>query len=265
MSNTASKIIDALRFYLSDISGMANRHSTAANFVLVSHVAVDYVHAQGLGIGIVQQVIRESARTPTRSIIKVKKQKYGIKAQYFTPENVKTFRRAHMLGLLHSLGLACSIITDSKSGFNHVGSVRVIFASPAAAATVRLIKHHIENGPESLEDVVSTDDQMMIKRVVAAVRKLAKHVPAASINVAALKDSAAAKAATMARQKVGEYLKLVLHGVNNDAQRVQLSRVPNNERDDDFGLSTSQLDHPVTVPGDLRLTLHEEAEIAPMS
>ncbi|KAK3621896.1 hypothetical protein LTR56_013414 [Elasticomyces elasticus] len=180
---------------------MANRDSTAADFVLVSHVAVDYVHAQGPGIGIVQQLIRESARTPTRSIIKVKKQKYGIRPQYFMAENVKTFKRAHMLGLLHTLGLACSTTTDPKSGLSHVGSVRVIFASPAAAATVRLIKHHIENAPESLEDVVSTNDQMMIKRVVAAVRKLAKHVPAVSIDVAASKDLAAAKAATMAKQK----------------------------------------------------------------
>ncbi|KAK5741369.1 hypothetical protein LTR17_004076 [Elasticomyces elasticus] len=180
---------------------MANRDSRAADFVMVSHVAVDYVHAQGLGIGIVQQLIRESARMPTRSIIKVKKQKYGIKPQYFTAENVKTFGRAHMLGLLHSLGLACSTTTDPTRGFSHVGFVRVVFASPAAAATVRLIKHHIENAPESLEDVISTDDQLMIKRVVAAVRKLAKHVPAVSIDVAALKDPAAAKAATMAKQK----------------------------------------------------------------
>ncbi|KAK5690806.1 hypothetical protein LTR97_011967 [Elasticomyces elasticus] len=180
---------------------MANRDSTAADFVLVSHVAVDYVHAQGLGIGIVQQVIRESARTPTRSIIKVKKQKYGFKPQYFTAENVKTIGRAHMLGLLHTLGLACSTTADPKSGFSQIGSARVVFASPAAAATIRLIKHHIENAPESLEDVISADDQMIIKRVVAAVRKLAKHVPATSIDVVASKDPAAVKAVTMAEQK----------------------------------------------------------------
>ncbi|EAT87360.1 hypothetical protein SNOG_04969 [Parastagonospora nodorum SN15] len=70
---------------------------------LVLHTAVDFVHKQGIGIGIVQRTPIGAARNNT---IPITKRKYSVKGSQFTSENVKTPKRAYMFAIILAMGLA---------------------------------------------------------------------------------------------------------------------------------------------------------------
>jgi hypothetical protein len=140
---------------------------------LILHVEVDYVHKQGLGIGIVQQAERtaESGAKRARASHASPRteQKYSVKGGSFRAENVKTEERAYMLALLHALGMASGTVkkNDTKER-SHVDEVVIATSSPTV---VEIVNHHIQNAPESLEQVTKLNDRLMIKRVVEAVKK----------------------------------------------------------------------------------------------
>lgn len=177
---------------------------------LVLHAEVDYVHRQGLGIGIVQQVERmvqygaKKARAEHAS--PTKEQKYSIKRENFRAQNVKTEERAYMLALLHALGMAYDTVRkNGTKGSSHVDEVVVAMSSPAVVETV---DYHIQNAPKSLKLVTKMNDRLMIARVVKAMKnKLFRRGVNISIAVADEHDTtverarASARARTLAKQR----------------------------------------------------------------
>jgi hypothetical protein len=162
---------------------------TLQRHALNLYTAVDFVRAQGVGIGIVQHA------TPSTGIVE---RKVGITRDHFTRENVKTPRRAHMLAILHALGLARGTVKRHGIQVQKV----TVFCNEATAC--RQITWYISHGVKALEeDVASANDRAMIKRVVVAVRELTKRGIDISVALAEAENEnkEAAKAKRLARQK----------------------------------------------------------------
>jgi len=178
---------------------MVERRPKAIQLVLVLHTAVDYVYAQGVGIGLVQRAECATTGIIKNDIIQTEERKYSIKRENFAVENVKTPERALMLALLHALGLACSTIKRRPKTVQ-LQKVTILSSSPTI---VQIVNHHIKHAPKSLEDVASTNDRLMIKRVVAGVRRLSHHGLEVSISIAVFdrEDEIGETARTMARQR----------------------------------------------------------------
>jgi hypothetical protein len=162
---------------------------TSQRHALNLHTAVDFVRAQGVGIGIVQHA------TPSTGIVE---RKLGITRDHFTRENVKTPRRAHMLTILHALGLARGTVK------RHGIQVQKVTVFCNEATVCRQITWYISHGVKALEeDVASANDRAMIKRVVVAVRELTKRGIEISVVLAEAENEnkEAAKTKRLARQK----------------------------------------------------------------
>ena len=172
---------------------------------LVLHAEVNYVPGQGLGIGIVQQaerVVEDGAKKPRAgNVLSTKEQKYSIKGEFFTAENVKTRERSYMLALLHALGMAYCMI--KKNGTEEPSRVEDVQIAASLPAVVETVDHHIQNSPESLEQVTKLNDREMIARVVRAAKKVFRRGVSVSITLADEHDTAAARARakTLARQR----------------------------------------------------------------
>ncbi|OCK87225.1 uncharacterized protein K441DRAFT_486719, partial [Cenococcum geophilum 1.58] len=164
---------------------MVERRPKAIQLVLVLHTAVDYVYAQGVGIGLVQRAECTTTGIIKNDIIQTEERKYSIKRENFAVENVKTPERALMLALLHALGLACGTIKRRCPKTVQLQKVTILSSSPTI---VQIVNHHIKHAPKSLEDVASTNDRSMIKRVVAGVRRLSHHGLEVSIAVFGRED-----------------------------------------------------------------------------
>ncbi|KAF2180748.1 hypothetical protein K469DRAFT_591561 [Zopfia rhizophila CBS 207.26] len=109
---------------------MVERHTKATQLVLVLHTAVDYVYAQGVGIGLVQRAECATTGIIKNNIIQTKERKYSIKRENFAVENVKTPKRALMLALLHALGLACGTIKGCCPKTVQLQKVTILSSSP---------------------------------------------------------------------------------------------------------------------------------------
>ncbi|KAI6083555.1 hypothetical protein F4821DRAFT_244573, partial [Hypoxylon rubiginosum] len=106
-----------------------------------------------------------------------------------------------MLTMLHALGLARTTI---KRGFPRGVQLQGVTVYSESARDVLRVNHHIEQGPDSLQDVKSANDRKMIGKVLAAVRKLSRPGLHVSISVTGNGgdiDPAGKKARTLARQK----------------------------------------------------------------
>ena len=177
---------------------MVERRPKAIQLVLVLHTAVDYVYAQGVGIGLVQRAECATTGIIKNGIIQTEKRKFSIKRENFVVENVKTPERALMLALLHGLGLAGGTIKRRCPKTVQLQRVTILSSSPTI---VQIVNHHIKHAPKSLEDVASTNDRSMIKRVVAGVRRLSHHGLEVSIAVFGREDETGETARTIARQR----------------------------------------------------------------
>jgi predicted MarR family transcription regulator len=200
---------------------MVERHPKAIQLVLVLHTAVDYVYAQGVGISLVQRAKCATTGIIKNDIIQTEERKYSIKRENFTVENIKTPNRALMLALLHALGLARGTIKRHCSKTVQLQEVTIHSSSPAI---IQIVNHHIKHAPKSLEDVASTNDRLMIKRVVAGVRKLSHYGLKVSIAVFGTEDETGKTARTMARQRGRKacrsrrQLRLALDDTSTEAQ-----------------------------------------------
>jgi len=167
------------------------------------------VQRQGLGIGIVQQaeiVVAEGAKRARASHVSpTKEKKYSVKRELFRAQNVKTKDRANMLALLHALGMAHD--TVRKNGTEESSRVEEVVLVTSSPTVVESVNHHIQNAPESLEQVPKMNDRLMIKRVVKAVKKKLFR-RGVNISIAVAKEynttgarvRASARARTLARQ-----------------------------------------------------------------
>ena len=164
---------------------MPQSHSNSNTLTI--HTAVDFVRAQGVGIGLVQ------CATPTG---RSEERKYGFKRSQLACENVKTPERANMLALLHALGLARTTI--KRLGV-HVQTLTVFCSS---SNVCDIINHYLECSLIELEHVVSTNDRAMIRRVVVSVRELERRGVEVRIvhSVSFQVSEEAARVRTLARQ-----------------------------------------------------------------
>jgi hypothetical protein len=185
-------------------SNMPAKPTTTVRLVL--HVEVDYVHKQGLGIGIVEQaermVVDGAKRARASQASPTTEQKYSVKGGSFRAENVKTEERAYMLALLHALGIAYE--TVKKNGTEESSHVDEVVIATSSSTVVETVNHHIQNAPESLEQVTKMNDRLMIGRVVEAVKKklFRRGVNVAFIAVDEPDTTAArGRARTLARQR----------------------------------------------------------------
>ncbi|KAL9078421.1 MAG: hypothetical protein Q9157_002649 [Trypethelium eluteriae] len=136
--------------------------SKTAQLVLALHTAVDYVYCQGAGVGIVQRAECAVTGIDKKQVIPDQEHKYGFSREKLVVENIKTPARAHMLALVHALGLANGTIKRHSSQATKVQKVAVYSDS---FKIVESINHHIKHAPTSLAEVKSTNDRLMIKRV----------------------------------------------------------------------------------------------------
>jgi len=103
-----------------------------------------------------------------------------------------------MLALLHALGLARGTIKRRCSKTVQLQKVTILSSS---STIIQIVNHHINHAAKSLEDVASTNDHSMIKRVIAGVRKLSHYDLEVSIAVFGKEDETGKMARTMARQR----------------------------------------------------------------
>ncbi|KAL9043251.1 MAG: hypothetical protein Q9214_003556 [Letrouitia sp. 1 TL-2023] len=180
------------------IATMMKARPKTVQIVLKSNTAVDHLHQQGVGIGVVQHAECATTGVNQNHLVPAQDRKYGIPAERFMVDNVKTTTRAQMLALLHALGLARVTIKRGSPRCVRFQSV-VVFSE--SSKVVQLVNHHIEHGPDSLQDVTSTNDRKMIKSVLAAVQRLSRHGLHVSIRVSSRGDRTGEKARKFARQK----------------------------------------------------------------
>jgi ribonuclease HI len=157
---------------------------------IVAHVAVAYVRGRKAGMSIVQEA-RDG--TGVRSDILPRQEcARGIPRARFVTENIKTPQRCEMLGLLLALGAAHGKLKRGAP----LQNVTVYCASPWVVQTVN---HYLQNS--RLENIISTNDRSMLKRVLANIRRVSKRSDV-KIVLSNPEDNAAQRAMTLARRKV---------------------------------------------------------------
>lgn len=180
---------------------MAEIVPAALQAVLEIFVAVDFVHSQGVGIGITQKAITPTARVATGCIQATEEIKLGIPRERLATEQVKSAQNAHLLAILHALGLTSRTI--KKQGVKSKPQIRHVKLICESSKVVETVNHHIEHAPESYEDIAQVKGRSMVQKVIAGVNKLSRwgfkvSVVAAERNS---QDKIAARARTLARQK----------------------------------------------------------------
>jgi hypothetical protein len=179
------------------MSDMPHTTPVAPELSLVLHTAIDFLHRQGIGIGIVRRAPIGAARN---NIIPITKRKYSVKGSLFTAENVKTPKRAYMFAIILAMGLARGTIKRRCTKTLKIQKVTVLCES---SAVVELVKFHRDKAPESLDSVISTNDRAMIKRVLTGVQELSRR----GVDVVIAEDGLETgsketmRVETMARQK----------------------------------------------------------------
>ena len=177
------------------------RHTTQVppRLSLVLHTAIDFVPCQGIGVGIIQRSPTGAARN---NIFPIEKRKYSVKRSQFSAENVKTQNRAYMFAILHAMGLARGTIKRRCTATIRIRSVTVLCDS---STVVDLIAFHRDHSPASLENVRSTNDRSMIKRVLKGIRELSRRAGGVDVVIAENGQESSSKETrktkTMARQK----------------------------------------------------------------
>ena len=167
---------------------------------LVLHTAVDHKHLQGAGIGVVQRAECPSTGTLKNDRIPGQELKYSYSRQELVTNNIKTATRAHMLAMLHALGLASRTVQARRQS----GWIRKIIIYSNLHSAVQAVNHHITQNIDSLQDVASTSDRSLIKKVVTKVRKLSRVGLEVAILASCEKDKGGERARTLARQKGGK-------------------------------------------------------------
>lgn len=175
---------------------MVEKRPKPIQLTLVLHTAVDYLYHQGAGIGILQRAQCTKTGIIKNQILPVQQRKYGIKSEKFVVENIETSGRAQMLALMHALGLAYGTIKRGCPKAVQVKRVTVFSDSPKV---VRTINYHIKHRLESFPNIASTNDYLVIKRVITKVRRLSSLGLEVAIVVFNGKDKAEGKARTIAR------------------------------------------------------------------
>ena len=79
------------------MSEPSNIPSVAHQVSLILHIAVDFDHKEGIGIGIIQSAATDAARAST---LPREEHKNGIERGQVRAKNVKTRERAHMFALI---------------------------------------------------------------------------------------------------------------------------------------------------------------------
>ena len=158
---------DAFKF----LASMDKNSLKSVQLVLALHAAVDFVHCQGAGVGIVQRAECAATGIIKMQLIPDQERKYGFSREKLVVENIKTPARAYMLAVVRALNLAKGTIKRHSSKAARVQKVTVYSNSPKVVET---INHHIKHAPTSLNNVTSTNDRLMIKRVVTGARKLSR-------------------------------------------------------------------------------------------
>ncbi|KAK4503076.1 hypothetical protein PRZ48_006503 [Zasmidium cellare] len=163
-------------------------------------IAVDFVHSQGVGIGITQKATTPTARVDTGCIQATTTEEInlGIPRERMATEGIKTALNARLLAILHALGLARRTIR--KQGVRSKPQIRRVELVCDSEKVVEMVKHHVEHAPESYEGVKG---RKLVKKVVAGVERLSRWGLRVSLVVAGRngRDKIAARARTLARQK----------------------------------------------------------------
>ena len=102
-----------------------------------------------------------------------------------------------MLAVVYALGLARGTI---KRGCSKAAQIRQVTVFSDLLKAVQTINYHIKHAPESLQNVASTNDSSMIKRVITRVRELSRLGLEVAVATSSGKDKAEGKARTIARQ-----------------------------------------------------------------
>ncbi|KAG9195169.1 hypothetical protein G6011_00289 [Alternaria panax] len=175
------------------MSELSNIPPVAHQIGLVLHTAVDFAPEQGIGIGIIQRAMTGAARTST---IPTEEHKHGIERGQYGIRNVRTRQRAHMFALVCAMGLARSTLRrECTTTRIKVQSVTVLCRLPAV---VDMIKYHQAHDSASLESVVSTEDRLMIRSVLASAKQLSRY----NVQVSVVEDGEEGNTAEAARVKV---------------------------------------------------------------
>lgn len=178
---------------LPKMSELGNTPSTTHQVSLVLHTAVDFGHNQGVGIGIIQSATTGAAQSST---LPTEEQSHSFECGQARAKNLKTRERAHMFALILAMGLARSTIKRKCTTARvNVQNITVFCSLPAV---FELIKHHHTHGPMSLESVVSVEDRLMIKRVLASAKRLLRY----NVQVSIVEDGAEGNIVEAARAKV---------------------------------------------------------------
>jgi hypothetical protein len=122
---------------------------------LILHIVVDFGRKPGIGNGIIQRAATNATRT---SSLPAEEHGHGIERSQVGSKNVKTPERAHMFALILAMGVARSTL---KRRCINAQNVAVLCSLP--------------EGATSLENVVSKEDRLMIKRVLACVQRLSRY------------------------------------------------------------------------------------------
>ncbi|KAI9677943.1 MAG: hypothetical protein M1822_008051 [Bathelium mastoideum] len=166
--------------------------------VLALHTVVDYINRQGAGLGIVQQAEYAATDIFEKQLIPDQELKYGFNAEKLVFENIRSPARAHMLALVHALGLAKRTIKRYSLQTTKVQKIQVYSDS---SEVVQTVNHHISHAPTSLANVTSTYDRLMVRRVVTKAQQLSRQGFKVYITDSGEKSKGWERARVIARQK----------------------------------------------------------------
>ncbi len=149
------------------MSRLSNILTVPQQVSLILHTAVVFSHKEGISISIIQSAATDATQSNT---LLREEHKHSIKHT----KNVKTRKRAHIFALILAMGLARSTLKQqyATAARIKVQRVTVLCSLPAVA---QVIKHHQACSIKSLKSVVSTEDQSMLRRVLAGVRQLSRY------------------------------------------------------------------------------------------
>lgn len=175
---------------------------------LVMHTAVDYIALRGAGIGVVQRAECPSTGAIRNDRIPGQEQKHSYSRHDLVVNNIKTKTRAHMLAMIHALGLAYRTIKRYPKALQR-RKVTILSDLPD---TVKIVNHHISQHKspqtDSLRNMASTKDRSLLQKIITRVRKLSHSSITVAIVASYRRDKAGRRARTLAKQSGRKSLKI---------------------------------------------------------
>lgn len=156
---------------LSWVRKQRKRPAVPVELNLVIHAAIDLVHRQGLGIGVVQRTEGAATGAVRNDALPVRQRRYSLQRSGLKKNKVKTNASANMFAILHALRLARWTVNHMPERSDRLHIKKVIVFS-GCKRVVEGVNCHAQGDLKSVLKIASTNERSIMKKIFKTIEMI---------------------------------------------------------------------------------------------